>query len=109
MRNQYLTSVLLLASFSVSAQLLSVKDIQSFPEYSYTYVQTAEILYGEANTEFGLYEVRYQVEGDCAPYGEVDYCELIDMCERVWVNQVDKKLADENSYTCETDISDILQ
>ncbi len=85
-----LSSVFFLISLNSLAQAdtgaLKPSDFQNHPIFDYVHVDHVEKVFSDELIQEDLYKVTYLVEGECAPYGNGDACELVPYCEYIWVD-----------------------
>lgn len=81
-----LLTLLTISSVSFSQAELTSKDFQALKIFMHVYVEKAELVFRDELVQEDVYQVTYSVEGDCAPAGEVDACELVPYCEYVKVD-----------------------
>lgn len=107
-----LTLCLSFESFAKS-ELLTAEDFRKMSEFRHNWVLKADRVFIDDIQSEDLYEVTFYVEGKCAPAGEIDACEQIEVCEYVWVDVYANRK--ENYYprftnvNCSEDIEEVLK
>ncbi len=112
MKKSFIIAILFSVTALAGSADLTLEDFMNNDLFKYVFVEKAEMVFDDELTGELLYQVTYLVEGECAPSGEGDACEMVQYCEYVWVDQ---NMKDDDYYMegtqqdCSIDIEDILR
>ena len=93
-------------------QDLTVADFQKSELFKYVIVDQAEKVFSDEQQEKDLYKVTYLVEGECAPTGGGDACELVPYCEYTWAFLVginNELFIEGTQVSCDVEIEQVLK
>ena len=97
-----------------AASSLGTTDFQASQAYQYVSILDVEKVFSDELTQEDIYKVSFTVSTDnCAPYGEVDFCEQSEpLCEYALVDTSYSSVAPEDiqstGVSCEDDLEEVL-
>ena len=86
MKNLILAITVFAASVAFASTTLDAGDFQLNTLFDYVHVTKAEKVFSDELEGMDLYQVTYEVEGECASSGHGDVCEMVHYCEYIWVD-----------------------